>query len=148
MESPSRYGPTLVRAVSDIIEARMRELGLRFQAQLAEALGGIDPGNLGKQIKGERTIPIERIGEWQRALRMNEKQAAEFDVAVRLTHSDEKIRELIARQDLELAEARAAMLLYEDRIAMLAEDVATLNAMRLRRIASQPKPPAPPSPPA
>lgn len=136
-----RYGPTLVRGVSDIIEARMRALGMRFQTQLAEALGGVDQANLGKQIKGERTIPVEQVERWQRALQLEPREAEEFDLSVRLTHSDPKIRELQIRTDLELAEARAAMLLYENRIAMIAQDVEALNAMRLRRIAARPAPP-------
>lgn len=98
MPPRSRYGPTLVRGVSDIIQARMRAIGLRFQTQLAEALG-IDKGNLGKQIAGERTIPLERIEEWQKALQLDGDLAEEFDLAVRLTHSDAKVRDLLARQD-------------------------------------------------
>ena len=130
----------------------MRALGMRFQTQLVDALERVEPqirvhpGNLGQQIKGERTIPVEQVERWQRALQLTGEQAAEFDVAVRLTHSDEKIRELIARQDLQLAQARAAMLLYEERIELAFQVVDALNAMRLRRVAqeksSDPPPPA------
>ncbi len=125
----------------------MSALGMRFQTQLAEALGGVDQANLGKQIKGERTIPVDQVERWQVALRLEPGEAAEFDLAVRLTHSDPKIRELQVRTDLELAEARAAMLLYEERIEFLARHVAALNAMRLRRLAPPSEPP-PSSPPA
>lgn len=145
MAARSRYGPTLVRGVSDIIQARMRTIGLRFQTQLAEAVG-IDKANLGKQLTGERTIPIERIGEWQRALQLEGEMAEEFDLAVRLTHSDPKVRDLLARQDLELAEAIAAMRTYEVRIEEIARSVMALDEMRKRRVAQRQTPPPDPPP--
>ncbi len=130
----------------------MPELGLRFKAELVEVLQRelpeikVNQSNVGQQIAGSRTIPVEQIEPWQRALQLVGVQAAEFDVAVRLTHSDEKIRDLIARQDLELATARAAMRLYEERIEIIAASMAALNGMRLRRIA-QDAPTAPATPP-
>lgn len=135
------YGPTLVRSVGNIIETRMQALGMRHNTHLVEALEREEPGervyasNLGYQISGERTIPVEQIGKWLRALQLVGEPAKEFEVAVRLTHSDAMIRELILRQDLQLAQARSTMLLYEERIEQLAEMAGWLNEMRLRRIA-------------
>jgi hypothetical protein len=142
-----------VRSVSDIIETRRRAIGVRFNTDLIEVLEREEPGervyagNLAEQISGKRKIPVEQIGKWLRALQLDGPAAKEFEVAVRLTHSDDMIRELIERQDLQLAEARATMLLYEDRIGQLAEIAGWLNDMRLRRIAGaepmqEPPPPA------
>jgi hypothetical protein len=109
-----------VRSVSDIIEARMRAIGHALPDAAGRRVERIDRSasiqTSASRSRASELFPSSRSSEWQRALQLDGELAEEFDLAVRLTHSDAKIRELIARQDLELAEARAAMLLYEERI--------------------------------
>lgn len=124
------YGPPPpVRSVRDIIEARLPAIRVRFVRQLAQELG-VDESNLSKYMRGERSVPIDQVDEWIRVLQLEGAAAAEFELAVRLEQSDPRVRAYVERQDLALAEARALLELYEERIALLREIVNQISALR------------------